>query len=179
MICVGLSAGHHYADSGAVYRDLREHLLTLKTLGYVIPTLVDGGIYPVLVTGRLTEKVSTLKKYPLKCAVEIHYNSSTNSTAQGVEIVHHPGSTGGEVLANRLYDGLVNLSFTSPRRVVDSDELGRSLYFLRSLPCPSVIVEPLWISNPVDQICLRDNSKLEAIGVTVAHSIIDFVRNYQ
>jgi len=182
---VGLTAGHYANDTGAVAaingdrsQLITENIKTIITLGHAMSYLGDHGIYPVSPTGKLSAKITELNRYPLICAVEIHYNSAGVSTPHGVEAIYHPGSVKGKDLAERIYNKLIALDFLTPRRIMDTNELGRRLAFTREVAAPAVIIEPLWLSNPqeLEEVAI-DTSRLKMIGETIGSAIVDFVNS--
>ncbi len=177
MIQVGLTAGHHATDPGAVNDPLQENLLNLQVLGAAMTFLAGNDIYVVSPTGKLSRKIQELNRHNLRCAVEIHFNSAGSASPQGVESIYHPGSVHGRVLANFLFDRLIELPMgLVPRRVVDTNHLGRRLAFTRDVMAPAVIIEPLWISNPQEKAVAMSQDNLKIIGETIAEAMLEFLQ---
>ena len=173
---VGLTAGHHAFDSGAVNVPLQENLLTLRVLGFAMAFLAEKGIYTVSPTGKLSRKIQELNRHKLDCAVEIHFNSAAATSAQGIESIYHPGSVKGRQLANFLFDKLQDLPFLEGRRVVDTNHLGRRLAFTRDVMAPAVIIEPLWISNPEEKAVAMSQDNLKMIGETIGQAMLEYLK---
>ena len=176
MRIVGLTAGHNASDPGAINDPLQENLLTLRVLGFAMAFLAEKGVYVVSPTGKLSRKIQELNRHSLECAVEIHFNSATATTASGIESIYHPGSVKGRNLANFLFDKLEALPFLKGRRVVDTNHLGRRLAFTRDVMAPAVIIEPLWISNPDEKAVAMSQDNLKIIGETIGQAILEFLQ---
>jgi N-acetylmuramoyl-L-alanine amidase len=175
---VGLTAGHHAYDSGAVGITTgwpREHLLTLQTLGHAMSFLASSGIYVVSPTGKLSRKIAELNRHKVEVAVEIHYNSVASPNLSGLEAVYHPGSTRGKALAEHLAHKLASLEFLHLHRIVDTNRLGRRLAFTREVAAPAVIIEPLWISNPQERKVVEDPANVRIIGAAIGAGILEFI----
>lgn len=176
MRVVGISAGHWLSDPGAVGNGVVENELTIRTFAPCLKALMEAGVFPVYTSGPLSNKISFLSQYPIEIAVEIHYNSTSASTAKGAEVIYYQGSVEGKRLARAIYDSLIGLPFIGNRGVKSAEEVGRpNLGFLKRLPVPSVIVEPMWISNPNDAAMLNNPQITDHIGIAVAEGILSFL----
>jgi len=169
MKVVGITAGHWFQDSGAVASGIQENMLNLRVQGKVITTLAEAGVYVVTATGELANKVQQLNTYPLLAAIEIHFNAVENATVKGAEVIYNDNNQRGKHLATLIYGSLCQLPFIDKnRRVLSMSELGRgNLFFLKSTKADAVIVEPLWLSNPMDRAKLT-HENMDKIGEAIA-----------
>jgi N-acetylmuramoyl-L-alanine amidase len=173
---VGVSAGHWLNDPGACYAPWIENILNANILGSCISYLASHDVYPVVTSGPLSHKVQHFNMFPLLAAVDIHFNAVDNHSVKGAEVIYLHKSEKGKLLAQKIYDSLLLLPFLAPRKVVDTEELGRGdLAFLKKIKCPSVIVEPCWLSNPQESQLLQDPAKRAAIGEAIARGILAFI----
>lgn len=176
MKVVGLTAGHWFEDSGAVASCIQENMLNLRVQGKVITTLAEAGVYVVTATGQLSNKVQQLNTYNLLAAVEIHFNAVENTTVKGAEVVYMDNNQSGKRLATLIYNSLCQLPFIDKnRKVLSMTELGRgNLFFLKSTKANAVIVEPLWLSNPLDRAKLT-HENMDKIGEAIAQGILSYI----
>ena len=84
--------------------------------------------------------------------VSIHCNGFKNPAAEGIEVLY--GNYGGrsKALANYIFQSIIKLygSEHIARGIVGSPskKYPRTLYVLRTTPCPAVLVETEFITNP-------------------------------
>lgn len=176
MKAVGVTAGHWFKDSGAVCSGIQENMLNLRVQGKIITTLAEAGVYVVTATGELANKVQQLNTYPLLAAIEVHFNAVENTTVKGAEAVYMDNSSGGKQLATLIYNSLCQLPFIDKnRKVLSMSELGRGdLFFLKSTKAYAAIVEPLWLSNPLDREKLT-HENMDKIGEAIAQGILGYI----
>lgn len=175
MDIVAVTAGHWSAQSGSVANSYQENIVTLQTTGYAISYLAMHGVYAVTTSGKLSHKVRHLNRFPLRCAVEIHYNATTSPDVNGAEVIYHPGSVKGLRLARSVYNEILSVHGITERRVIDTDQLGRNLLFTRKIKCPSIIVEPLWLTNPIESTILAANGNVREIGEAIGRGILRYL----
>jgi len=91
--------------------------------------------------------------------VSIHFNASESSSATGIETIYRDDTDKPLALALQKYllEGL-NLRDRGIKN--DDIDLGRHLAVLSSPKTPSVIVEPGFISNPIDLEVIRDTKRV-------------------
>ncbi len=107
-------------------------------------------------------------------AVEIHCNSSLNTSAKYSEVIYYPGSVAkdaAEDIAKSMSDAMGRASHSWPSHGARADA---DLFFLRDTMYPSVIVEGLFISNDEQARWLASESAPETYGALVAAGILDF-----
>lgn len=94
---------------------------------------------------------STLKADQTTIAVEFHFNSSENPKASGHEWLYWESSGNGERLARLFADAFRNhLPELPARGIKPCNPKSRGAEFLRLTPCPAIILEPFFGSNPQD-----------------------------
>lgn len=153
-----LDAGHGGTDPGAVgYNSkneivARESKINLAITNLVKEKLLNQG-YNVILTRdtdtyiSLSERVELEKSLDADMFVSIHCNSIENKDINGTQVYYHPSSTKGSVLANNIYDALVDLTDLAPKETQN----GAHLYVIRETVSPAVIVETAFISNESDR----------------------------
>lgn len=140
-------------------------------------------------TGSLTSKVNFINSKDAVVAAEIHFNS--NVRAKGSETLYAPGSEKGKELALAIQEQFKARGIFQPDRgakegwyrldrpkVIDykGDVEGDEVinYFLRATYCPSVIVEPEFISNRET----IDKWFFEGCDA-IAQALLDFYKKYK
>ena len=113
-----------------------------------------AGSYPIeLIDNKsLTEKVKEINNNNPLFAIELHFNSNVN--ASGSETLHFPNSSKGIRLAKLVQEEFNRVDIFQPDRGVKPgyfyNEYGEAngiVYFLRKTKCPSVLIEPEFMSN--------------------------------
>jgi N-acetylmuramoyl-L-alanine amidase len=102
----------------------------------------------------------------LRLAVELHFNSDASPSANGHEWLYWPGSIKGRLAATELHLAMCrDFPGIRPRGVKVPPD-GRGTAFLRETPCPAVIAEPFFGSNPRDWAAVR--ARPEKLAATLA-----------
>ena len=107
-------------------------------------------------------------------AVELHFNDSDSSSASGHQWLHWGRSARSQRLA-RLLDGRMQAAFpTLPARgLVPVTMADRGGDFCRSTPCPAVICEPFFGSNPADWALMSTHQ--DRLAQVIADGLVDWM----
>ena len=182
IVCV--TAGHSNTgkiDSGAVTtvggKLIKEADLAVKLRNAILHYLQqDKGITTRCdgygtVNLELKEAIKLIKGSD--AAVEIHFNSSTNKTANGVEcIVSQKDTEIGQRLAKAVTD-VTGWKLRGTKGVIREEDSARGrLAFVKEGSC---ILEVAFISNPDEMEVF--NQKYWLIGKSVSEVLIDYVKN--
>ena len=147
----------------------------------------------------LNEKISLINSWGADVAIESHFNSSSDPKASGCETLYFSLPVGkrfsveGKALAELIQAKTLKSLNRAPlrvsrpilhvrdrgakgmasiRRVYNGKETFPRYAFLMKTKMPAVIVEPLFISSPVDTVLLRKDRRREihrlAVGVVMA-----------
>lgn len=165
-LVVFIDSGHGGLDPGACYGKLREADLTLQTGLHLVALIRELHSEWQVITTRTTDVyVSPSKRRVLEVEanpdvfVSLHFNASDNKSATGIETVYRDEVD--RPLASAMQKALVSELGLRDRGIKDDDdELGRSLAVLSSPNVPSVIVEPGFISNPIDLEVIKDTKRI-------------------
>lgn len=169
-----IDAGHGGKDGGAVGKttDVTEsflnlqYSLTLKKIceefGFkVVLTRSDmNGLYSPLATNKkrseMEKREQIIKKSNPDVMVSVHMNSFPNSSAHGAQVYFADGSEAGQALADKvstnLHKNIDNAKKTS--KVGD-------FYVLNCSPCPSILVECGFLSNPEEETLLQKENYMQ------------------
>jgi N-acetylmuramoyl-L-alanine amidase len=108
------------------------------------------------------------------CALELHFNSADDRDANGHEWLYWHGSSRSKELARALEQ---NYCFAVPeikaRGIKPRIPGDRGAEFLRATPCPAVIVETGFGSNPWDWGVML--SKKDRIARAIAEGVLDWL----
>ena len=165
-ICVGHS---RKGDTGAVScggtnewtynKKVAEHLKSdLQEYG-ISSFVVDnyGGTYGSY-TSAMNWLIKYLKDQKASIAIELHFNASSNSKAEGMEMLYWNTSRIGLSLAEYLLRGCQKyFPLTASRGAKKRDTGSRGATFLRGTHCPAVITEPFFGTNEHDWITFADH----------------------
>lgn len=167
-ICIGHSRS---GDRGAESVDGTTEWDFNRTLGkIVVARLMAAGRSAILIdryegrgyTSAMRWLGGYLKKLGATTALELHFNSSDNPKASGFEYLHHEDSGRGHDLAIALTDfQRARFPRAFSRGVKYISKRGRGWAFLNLTPCPAVICEPFFGSNPEEWAAYKaDPAKL-------------------
>ena len=148
---VVIAAGHWPLAPGAQYFGLSEHDEALKVVGHLGKILRALGYEPVTVAGPLGMKTGAANAADALCAVEVHFNASTNPTADGCETLYG-SDPHDKPLAEAIQKALVARLRIRDRGTKFADYAGTvdtvgECAWTRLIKCPAAIVEPLFLSN--------------------------------
>ena len=97
--------------------------------------------------------------------ISLHLNAHHEGSAGGASTYYFTDSRSGEKLADSIQSALVRLG------VKDCRSHARSYPILRETRMPAVLVEPLFITNPVEEKMLEDSEFRGALADAVADGI--------
>ena len=101
--------------------------------------------------------------------VSIHCNSIENSSINGTQVYYHPASELGTILAENIYDKMVDMTGLSPK----DTQNGSHLYVIRTTISPAVLVETAFIDNKNDSLLLKNGQK--AFAEAIRDGILSFL----
>lgn len=181
---IAISSGHN-ANTGAQAHDgtdewthnevLRKLLVTeLERRGHTVKSLLRDRKAGY---GWAMKKLGAeMKAFRADACLELHFNSA-GPTAHGFEMLHYKGSRWGETLASCLATSFGEIFSGQIRARHDTGLLARTRYnrgsaYLRYTPCPAVIYEPGFASNPNEWALLKES--LHAQAIALADGFDDF-----
>ena len=181
---LAISSGHNYGTGARAYNgdDEWEHNEFLRELIVAEAWRHDIEVhsferdqslhYPVA----MRKLANQIKECGADACLELHFNSSKNSGANGYEFIHYKSSVGGARLAKNLSKsyGMYGMGYT-PRRgtgTLARGRFSRGSAYLRMTPCPAIIVETHFGSNKADH-----DKAIKSRG-TQAEAIVCALRNY-
>ena len=174
-----------YQDFGAVSKDETVdefHYYQDLIKNYIIPELEKDEIEYQYVE-RKTKKVMPYAEINAVAkegdfAIEFHYNAYDIEAAQGSEYLYYPTSKGGLKLATILRDNIKESMGFGLRTNDKSKEglrptsTGNGTPVLKNTKCVTVLIEPFFITNPVEFEKATENKK------ELAEAIIKSIKEY-
>ena len=202
IVDAGLDPGHSQHDVGTEGGGLAEYQLTLKVATRVKQMLEEAGLAVALSRQDKepltdfsdpdpTEAVRLEQEARIEAVgnatlyVSIHFNGHPNRTYRGMEVYYNADNYGEESLAlakaihGRLLASVEDAGYDLPDRGVKEDlTVGKPYAHFFSLrgPMPSVLVEPMFLTNPTEAALLRDEAVIEAIARGISDGIIEYLR---
>ncbi len=159
-----LNAGHGGSDCGAVSKNgLKEKDVCKKICDILAEILRKNGHF-VIVYQELKsyfEITQQENKSGADLFISVHCNSFASQTVHGIETLYYPTSTNGRRLADNVQKALVKLTGLHNRGIKARNDL----HVLKRTKSPAILVECAFISNPSEEILLRDKPKLFADGI--------------
>lgn len=155
---IAICVGHSRGDGGAVSVGGVSEWHFNRDIGTRVRNLlIDRGFtacfidrYAQASYGRAMDYLAThLKSMRAECAIELHFNSSDNSSAAGHEWLYWHSSGSAKALARCLDETMAARFPRTPRRglVPVFGEQKRGGGFLKKTHCPAVIAEPFFGSH--------------------------------
>ena len=186
---VVLDAGHGGADPGKVAADgTLEKDINLAVAKKVEAALKKQGIRVSMTRtademvheeGMPQEKQTDMRlrcdrinSSGARCAVSIHQNSFTDTSASGAQVFYYTGSEEGRQFADLMQAELIRQVDPANRRVSKAND---SYYLLRKTTIPLLIVECGFMSNPSEAELLQDEAVQEKIAGAICAGIQQYL----
>lgn len=169
-----IDPGHGGKDPGAIGNDTMEKWIALTISEKLQHRLVANG-YDVKMTRSkdvfipLSDRATLSNNWKADLFVSVHANSTTSSTAKGLESYYYGASSSGKQLASSIQTALVANTNNENRGTHSAD-----FYVLRHTSMPAVLVETGFISNPEDAVLLNDSNYQDKVANSIAEGITDY-----
>ncbi len=177
-----LDAGHGGSDEGAKVHGLLEKKLALSTTFLTKKALEELG-YKVFLTRAKDAYVSLPKRADVANNLDsvlflsIHYNSSKNAAAQGIEIFYFDSS---EVWRNKASRRLANLVLHQLLDHTGAQSRGikkGNFCVIRETNMPAILIEAGFMTSPEERLNLRDKTYLEKIAQGIAKGVDKYLKS--
>lgn len=174
-----IDAGHGGSDPGAVgYNSAGNAVAYESHINLAIALLVGEKLEAQgvnVIYTRDKDKYITLKERSdlanesdCDFFVSIHCNSIDNGQINGTQVYYHPISETGTVLAENIYEKMVEMTNLDPKKTQN----GAHLYVIRTTTCPAVLVETAFISNESDRNYLLSKKGQETMAEAITQGIM-------
>ena len=195
-----IDPGHGGHDDGATAHGLREKDLTLD-VALRVEQMLRSADLTVVLTRRddtyisLAERADLANRFEKSIFVSLHFNQSNESSAMGAETFYAdqkvppeyswmwvglftkpeaPPLDNGEVLAS-----FIQASLVMKMDVVNRGIKSRSLYVVRNVRNPAVLVEGGFLSNPLEAQLLMNSDYRQRLAGAIAEGIVNYEKTQQ
>lgn len=171
---IAVSVGHY---QGEPTRDI-EYPANETVANMLHNLLVVNGFKAEIFHGKLPDKVRAINDYNPDIAIESHFNRLhwpyTDEYGSGYEVCIWGGSVYGKVLGGKIIEGFSN---KLPFRRRGTGVLERTnLYFLKHTKCPALILEPLFLDNPLEAKFVEFEKGYQFIADAVYSGIVEYFK---
>lgn len=187
-----LSAGHNPGDTGARFEDYNEHDIVRGISWYLMGEMSKerGVIVPVVAvpTGRLVSKIAWVNEYygPEICsrkvfAVEVHVNSSSNSTARGVSVFTHKSNYMTRQMGSAVLTAVARPSWPSRGMKTQADSNLGSLGWVSQTTMPAMLIEIGFITNRAQRMFMVTDAGQHSLAIRLADGLVNaaiFMNSY-
>ncbi len=181
---VVLDVGHGGTDLGARAKPpyCEEKKLCLQTARLVKQHLTQLG-YHVVMTRESDAYVSLARRVEIATQaggdlfVSVHYNSTRNPIAQGIEVFFYDSKEdkGRATSSKKLADAVLSRVIRRTEAVSRGVKKG-NFYVIRETSMPAILVEGGFISNPDERSQLRTREYQEKIAMGIADGVDRFLK---
>lgn len=148
---VGVSGALEKEINLAIAKELKE-LLEQNDITVVMTRTDDNGLYSETDRNKksadMKERIQLLTEAAPVLAVSIHQNSFTDSKSRGAQVFYYEGSAEGKRGAELIQEAMRRELADGNHRLAKANT---SYYMLKKSPCPLVIVECGFLSNPQEE----------------------------
>jgi len=177
-----LDPGHGGTDEGAKVQSVMEKRIALTTALLTKKQLESLGYRVIMTRSRdvfltLPRRVDIANKSKAALFVSIHYNSSPNPTAKGIEIYYYEARGEERTRASK------RLANTILYQVIDQTEAHSrgvrrgNFYVVRETSMPAILVEGGFMTNLDERFQLKDRKYLEKIAKGIAQGVHKFLHS--
>jgi len=177
---IAIDPGHGGSDPGVTSGNHSEKDINLKLASELFTQLLDTCYNPLLLREgdlymNLSSRVQKAVDWEADLFISLHHNGHSNKSARGTETYHFPNSKIGKKAAKFIHQELTAL-LSAPDRGIKSNN---RFYILRHTPMPSVLLEPLFVTNKLDQnilICENYYSKVSSCLIRALNQLNEIFR---
>lgn len=185
-----LDAGHGGEDGGAVScTGVPESNINLAVVLKLDQLLGFYGVAPILLRDRdisiydpgcetlrqkkvsdLHNRVGIIEATPNALVVSIHQNTFSNAAYHGAQVFFRAGEESkalGELVQKALREGVDPGNRRSPAKIPDS------VYLMKHITCPAVLIECGFLSNPVEEEKLRSGGYQTQLALCIASACLN------
>lgn len=107
--------------------------------------------------------------------ISIHQNSYSDPSVHGAQVFYYSTSSVSQSLAETIQDYLIQEADPENHRQAKT---GNDYYILRKSPCPAVIIECGFLSNPEEAKKLADEDYQQKLADAVCHAVVEECKGY-
>ncbi len=173
---IGIDFGHGYPDPGAIGVGGTKESEVCEDLGLRFGNLISLSEGEVLYTRNMGDKISIDQRARIANAenvdflISFHLNGSVNPESGGTSTYFFPGSEKGRRLAESIHKSMVAALGRH-----DSGVHPKNFAILRLTNMPAVLVEPVYITNPEEELLVKDEGFRQRIVVAVFDGLTSYL----
>ncbi len=180
---VVVDPGHGSIDTGTSHGDIYEKDINLK-----IGKLLDRELKKVNIRSIMTRTEDKLyldsrskdiqyrpgvaEENQADLFISIHANNFPSSQPSGSQIFYKPGSSASKKLAEYIKTKLVKLRSQNDRSIKSGD-----YYVLNQAPCPAILIEVGFLSNPADRKMLTSPEYQQSLAAAIQEGTINYFQD--
>lgn len=186
---VVIDAGHGGMDPGkvgvngtlekeinlAVAKELKQ-LLEQNDIAVVMTRTDDDGLYRENDSNKkrtdMQARVQILQEAAPVLAVSIHQNSFTDSRSHGAQVFYYKESEQGKLAADIIQEAMRREITDGNHRMAKANA---DYYMLKKSPCPLVIVECGFLSNPEEEALLRTENYQRKVAWAIHLGVMEWI----
>jgi len=172
---IAVSIGHQPSEGPA---KVEEHFHASKVATILYDFFLAKAFRTQLFEGSLVEKTQAINIFKADVAIEVHFNAlewpyNPERYGSGYEACINKGSIKGAYLAQCIIDEFYDkLPFDKRGTGIQERE---DLWFVRKTKCPAIIVEPLFLDNPLESQYLKMSMGYATIARACYEGIVKFL----
>lgn len=183
---VVLDAGHGGYDGGAEGPHSVEKEINLQVALYLRQYLTDLGIEVLMIRDKdeafantrghkkrsdLSYRVEMINSANATLFVSIHMNAMPDSRWRGAQTFYHPGNEDSKRLATIIQSNLKHTLKNTTRK----EKAMRSIYILKNINIPGVLIEAGFLSNPEEEKLLLDPHYQQKLANAIFLGIVEYL----
>ncbi|SFQ21157.1 N-acetylmuramoyl-L-alanine amidase [Lachnospiraceae bacterium XBB1006] len=182
-----IDPGHGGKDPGKIAADgTKEKELNLQVAEKLAAALKKRGYQVILTrtkdvtaTGKaesrknedMAKRIACIKKAEADICVSIHMNSYEVASAWGAQVFYYEKNSASKMLGEQIQESIRQHVCPENGR----SEAGNTSYFLlKNSPCPAIIVECGFLSNPLEAEKLKDNTYQKKLAEAICYGILNY-----
>ena len=175
-----IDAGHGGSDEGAKVQTVMEKRITLTTALLAKKHLEKMGYRVILTRSRdifvsLPKRSAIANKSKAAAFVSIHFNSSPNRSAKGIEIYFYDAKDPSRSRASKKLANTVLYEIVDQTAAVSRGARKGNFHVVRETTMPAVLVEGGFMTNYDERFLLKDRKYLEKIAKGIALGVQKFL----
>ena len=192
VMTVVIDAGHGGIDGGVsgVTSGVKESDINLDAakrlkrmfkatgVNVVMTRETSAGLYGTLSSGfkvrDLSKRVEIAKEVNADVFVSVHMNKYSDPSRRGAQVFFAADNQKSKQLAECVQKSLNEM----PSSVRECSALVGDYYVLNNAPCPAIICEYGFLSNPEDEKLLLDGDYLENLSYAVFSGVIEYLSSF-
>ncbi|ACL69551.1 N-acetylmuramoyl-L-alanine amidase [Halothermothrix orenii] len=180
---VVVDPGHGSIDTGTHHGNIFEKDINLEIARHLVDELKKVNIIPIMTRNEdklyqndrnkdLKHRPEIAREYQADLFISIHINNFPTSQPSGSQVFYKPDSSESKELAKYIHEELVMIRQENNRSLSKGN-----YYVLKQSPCPAVLIEAGFISNPVDRKKLTDPEYQKNLARAITKGIINYLQS--